>query len=77
METTATTEHERISLEAHVDLCSMRYDSLDKRLTKIEAKVDKIHQIIDDFKSELIKIAVKSALGIVTSLCLTVWVIKF
>jgi hypothetical protein len=72
-----TTNLERESLEAHVDLCSIRYDSLDKRLTVIEAKVDEIHQIIDDFKSEIVKIAFKSAIGIVSALCVTVWVIKF
>lgn len=72
-----TTDHERVNLEAHVDLCSLRYASLDKRLKNIEDKVDGIHNIIDDFKNQVISIAVRTGMGIVGFLAVTVWAIKF
>jgi hypothetical protein len=31
-----TIDIEKTNLEAHVDLCAQRYESLDKRLTNIE-----------------------------------------
>ena len=34
-----TTDHEKESLEAHVDLCAMRYLQLDNRLEKLESEV--------------------------------------
>ena len=36
----ATTDLEKQSLEAHVDLCALRYKNLDDRMTKIEKKVE-------------------------------------
>jgi septal ring factor EnvC (AmiA/AmiB activator) len=47
-----TTEHERSHLEAHVDLCAMRYKQLDDRLQKLESDVSEIKQdIIEGNKS--------------------------
>lgn len=44
----ASTQLERESLEAHVDLCALRYEALDRRLTNVE---DKLDSIADDMKS--------------------------
>lgn len=41
-----TTSLEKTSLEAHVDLCAMRYAQLDGRLTNLEEKVDAIQKDI-------------------------------
>jgi hypothetical protein len=47
-----TTNLERSSLEAHVDLCAMRYAQLDTRLMSLEIKMDAVQQdIIDGQKS--------------------------
>jgi hypothetical protein len=47
-----TTNLEKQSLEAHVDLCAMRYMNLDTRLSVLETKVDAIQkEIIDGQKS--------------------------
>jgi hypothetical protein len=70
------TDLERTSLEAHVDLCAMRYSALDERLTNIELKVDKIAQIIDDFKAEIVKLAFKGAIFFILAIGATVGVIK-
>lgn len=48
-----TTDNEKESLPAHVDLCALRYASLDERLTKIEAKIVKIEEKLDDFETLL------------------------
>ena len=47
-----TTALEKTSLEAHVDLCAMRYGQLDQRLVSLEGKVDLIQKdIIEGQKS--------------------------
>lgn len=43
---------EKQSLEAHVDLCQLRYEQLDLRLTIVEKKLADIQQdILDGHKS--------------------------
>jgi hypothetical protein len=47
-----TTNLERTSLEAHVDLCAMRYANLDARLMSLEGKMDAVQKdIIEGQKS--------------------------
>ena len=41
-----TTNLEKESLEAHVDLCALRYQQLDTRLTNVETKIDTIQEDI-------------------------------
>lgn len=69
------TELEKESLEAHVDLCALRYAQLDQRLTKVE---DKLDTIADDMKSgndSLIKVIVGAAGSIVAGLLSTIIVL--
>ena len=56
-----TTELERSSLEAHVDLCALRYGQLDKRLTVLEQKVDDIHEDIIDGQKSLSRVIIGTA----------------
>ena len=56
-----TTSLERTSLEAHVDLCALRYQQLDSRLTALEAKVDDIHEDIITGQKSLTKVIVGTA----------------
>jgi hypothetical protein len=56
-----TTELERNSLEAHVDLCALRYEQLDQRLTSLEDKVDTIHQDIISGQKSMTKVLVGTA----------------
>ena len=53
-----TTDLERTSLEAHVDLCEMRYQALDQRLTKVETKLDEIKSDLNKFRLDFFKIMV-------------------
>jgi hypothetical protein len=56
-----TTNLEKQSLEAHVDLCALRYAQLDNRLTSLEVKVDDIHKDIVDGQKSLTKVIVGTA----------------
>jgi hypothetical protein len=56
-----TTSLERTSLEAHVDLCALRYSQLDLRLTSLEKKVDDIHEDIVAGQKSLTKVIIGTA----------------
>jgi hypothetical protein len=70
-----TTSLERTSLEAHVDLCALRYQQLDQRLSTLEDKVEDVHKDIVDGQKSTNKIligtagtVIASVLGIVVTL---------
>jgi|TARA_B110000503_G_scaffold105522_1_gene157484 hypothetical protein len=62
-----TTKLERESLEAHVDLCALRYEQLDNRLTGLESKVSHIHNDIISGQKSLNKIIITTAGTIVAA----------
>jgi len=66
-----TTELEKTSLEAHVDLCALRYTQLDKRLTHLEEKVDQMHEEIVNGQKSLVKVIIGTA-GTITAGILSV-----
>jgi hypothetical protein len=61
MATTPTTSLEKQSLEAHVDLCALRYGSLDDRLTSLEEKVETIHKDIVEGQKSMTKVIIGTA----------------
>lgn len=63
-----STSLEKESLEAHVDLCAMRYSQLDSRLTIIEKKVNDLQAIIEDSKNSMAKVIIGSAGTIVVAI---------
>lgn len=71
----STTQLERESLEAHVDLCAIRYDNLDKRLTNVEDKLDGIAEDMKAGQNSLAKVIIGAAGTIVAGLLSTVVVI--
>jgi hypothetical protein len=71
MAATPTTELEKTSLEAHVDLCALRYAQLDKRLTTLEDKVDSMHAEIISGQKSLVKVIIGTA-GTITAGILSV-----
>lgn len=75
MSALASTDLEKQSLEAHVDLCAIRYEQLDRRLTKVEEKIDEIHDDMRNGNSALIKVMVGSAGTIVAGLLSTIVVL--
>jgi len=58
---TAPSQLEKESLEAHVDLCALRYEQLDKRLSTLEEKVDDIHSDIVEGQKGLSKVIIGTA----------------
>jgi tetrahydromethanopterin S-methyltransferase subunit G len=56
-----TTELERNNLAAHVDLCALRYEQLDQRLTNLETKVDVIHSDIIAGQKSMSKVLIGTA----------------
>ena len=70
-----TTNLEKESLEAHVDLCALRYKNLDERLSNVEEKVDLIHKDITDGQKSMTKVLIGTAGTIIAGLLSTVIVI--
>ncbi len=70
-----TTQLEKESLEAHVDLCALRYQQLDSRLAKVEEKVEIIHHDITEGNKSMTKVLIGTAGTIVAGLLSTIVVI--
>ena len=75
----ATTAFEKQSLEAHVDLCAMRYQQLDLRLKTLEHKMDLVQKEILDGSKSLKTVMITSAGTIVAALIglITTLLMKF
>jgi hypothetical protein len=55
------TELEKESLEAHVELCALRYGQLESRLTNLEEKVATIHADIISGQKSTNKVIITTA----------------
>lgn len=75
MSTIRATQLEKESLEAHVDLCALRYEQLDGRLTKVEEKLDGIADQMAAGQAGLTKVIIGAAGTIVAGLLSTIVVI--
>jgi phage shock protein A len=71
----STTDIEKESLEAHVELCAMRYSQLETRLATIETKVSGLATKIEDSQSSMSKVIIGATGTIVASLLSVVIVI--
>lgn len=68
-------ELEKENLEVHVNMSTMRFLNLEKRLDKIEEKVDEIHEDITNGNRSLVKVFVGSTGTIIAGLLSTIVVI--
>jgi len=66
---------EKESLEAHVDMCALRYEQLDSRLTKVEEKIDVIHDDIKAGNQSLVKVLIGATATIIAGLLSTIVVL--
>ena len=64
----ATTNLEKSSLEAHVDLCAMRYQQLDLRLKTLELKMDQVQMDIVNSSKSVKTVMITSAATVIGSL---------
>lgn len=71
----STSALEKESLEAHVDLCALRYEQMDKRLTTVENKLDDIADQMTAGQNSLTKVIIGAAGTIVAGLLSTIVVI--
>lgn len=71
----ASTDLEKQSLEAHVDLCAVRYQALDGRLNKVEEKLDDIAIQMAAGQNSLTKVIIGASGTIVAGLLSTIVVI--
>ena len=47
------TDIEKESLEAHVELCAIRYNTLEKKLDEVEKRIDKLESLILDIRESV------------------------
>ena len=57
---TDTTELEKKSLEAHVDLCAQRYRFLEERITDMDEKIEGVADAVSSVKASVEKMAEKN-----------------
>lgn len=46
---------ERTSLDAHVSLCELRYQQLERRITEVETSIDELKVMIREIHGQLMK----------------------
>ena len=49
----STTDIERNSLDAHVSLCELRYQSLERRITQVETKLESVNTLLLQIRDSL------------------------
>lgn len=65
------------TLKDHEDVCEYRYSVIEEKLSHLDVKIDKIQQEINDFKTFIVKLAIKTGLSLFVVVCGAVFVIKF
>lgn len=66
------TDIEKNNLESHVELCALRYQNLETRLTTIESKVVSLAEKIQESQSSMSKVVIGATATIVAGLLSTV-----
>lgn len=70
-----TTALEKQNLEAHVDMCALRYQNLDNRLTVVESTLRDIHADLKTGHQSMTKVLIGTAGTIIAGLLSTLIVI--
>ena len=71
----APSKIERESLEAHVDMCALRYERFEQRLGAVEEKLDGIAEQMANGQASQVKVIIGAAGTIVAGLLSTIVVI--
>ena len=69
------TDIERTNLESHVELCALRYSSLENRLTVIEKKVEELQVTIEGSHMSMVKVLIGTAGTVVAGILSTLIVL--
>ena len=59
------TQIEKESLEAHVELCAIRYNNLESKLDNLEQRMDKLELHLVDIKNNLTNTAIAAEKNVV------------
>ena len=62
----STTDIEKKSLEAHVELCAERYSTLETKLEHLDGRMDKLESHIVDIKDSIGRVGVDSNKTLIT-----------
>ena len=62
------TDIEKESLEAHVELCAVRYGQLEDRLTSVEKKLGTLQEVIEKSHLSTIKVLIGTAGTVIVGL---------
>jgi hypothetical protein len=71
----SVTDIEKENLETHVELCALRYQQLETRLTSIETKVGALAKTIEENQSSMTKVLVGTAGTVIVGVLSTIGVI--
>jgi hypothetical protein len=71
----SVTDIEKENLETHVELCALRYQQLETRLTSIETKVGTLTKTIEENQSSMTKVLVGTAGTVIVGVLSTIGVI--
>jgi hypothetical protein len=66
------TDIEKNNLESHVELCALRYQNLETRLTTIESKVVSLAEKIQESQSSMSRVVIGATATIIAGLLSTV-----
>jgi hypothetical protein len=58
---TSPSDIEKENLETHVELCALRYESLEKRLGSIETKVSTLQDLLEKGQLSMTKVLIGTA----------------
>jgi hypothetical protein len=70
-----STDLEKQSLEAHVDLCALRYESLDRRLQNVETEIKGIREDMKQGQNSLAKVIIGATGTIIAGMLSTIVVL--
>jgi len=70
-----TTQLEKTNLEAHVDMCALRYANLDNRLSIVERTLRDIHTDLKSGQASMTKVLIGTAGTVIAGLLSTVVVV--
>lgn len=66
------TDIEKENLESHVELCALRYQNLETRLTTIEHKVETLSGKIEESKASMSKVIIGATATIIAGILSTI-----
>jgi hypothetical protein len=70
-----TTAIEKENLESHVELCALRYGTLEKRLNRIEDAVEELQKLVQKSHLSTIKVLIATAGTVVAGILSTIVVL--